>query len=126
MGFLDKAKSAVVTNKGKVGGLVSKHGDKIDQGLHHAARFADKKTGGKHTSKIAQGQQRVRGALDGLGSDTTPQPGPGPSPQPGPGTTPPPPPEPSPGPPPREPGPDTAPPTPEPSPGPPPPPMRGF
>lgn len=94
MGFLDKAKNAVSSNRHRVTDLVGKHGDKIDQGLHKAADFADKKTGGKHTDKIAQGQQRVRGALNNLddrpgssGPEGTPPP---PQPPPGPDTPPPP------------------------------------
>jgi len=59
MGFLDDAKK-------KVTEAVDKHGDKIDQGIDKAAAFADEKTGGKHTDKIANATGKARDALDKL------------------------------------------------------------
>lgn len=52
--------------KGKVSGLVDKHGDKISDGVDKAGEFIDSKTGGKHADKIATGKDKLKGALDGL------------------------------------------------------------
>lgn len=57
MGFLDKA-------KGKLTKAVDDHGDKISSGIDKAAAMADKKTGGKHQSKIAKVQAKSKDALN--------------------------------------------------------------
>ncbi len=59
MGFLDKAKD-------KLTQAVDQHGDKIAEGIDKAGRFADEKTGGKHTDKIGQATGKARDALDSL------------------------------------------------------------
>lgn len=59
MGFLDKA-------KGKLTDAVDKHGDTIDKGIDKAASLADKRTGGKHGSKIDSASQKAKDALDKL------------------------------------------------------------
>lgn len=59
MGFLDKAKA-------KLTDAVDKHGDKISDGIDKAAAAADRKTGGKHTDKIAGATGKAREALDKL------------------------------------------------------------
>ena len=59
MSFFDKAKAAV-------GDAVDKHGDKIAAGLDQAAAEADRRTGGKHSAKIAQGTAKAKDALDRL------------------------------------------------------------
>ncbi len=63
MGFIDDAKK-------KLSRAVDKHGDKIDQGITKATQAAQdfdrKKTGGKHSGKIAQGAAKAREGLDKL------------------------------------------------------------
>lgn len=59
MGFLDDA-------KGKLADAVDEHGDKIEGGLDKAAQFADDKTGGKHSDKIAGVSEKALDALDKL------------------------------------------------------------
>ena len=59
MGFLDKLKG--VTSK-----AVDQHGDKISKGVSRAGDLIDKKTGGKYTDKIKQGEQQVDDSLDSL------------------------------------------------------------
>jgi hypothetical protein len=55
MGFLDKAKKAVVD-----------HADQIDGAVDRAANLADKRTKGKHTSKIDKASGKARDLLRGL------------------------------------------------------------
>lgn len=50
----------------KAGKAVDQHGDKIDKGLDTAAQAIDKKTGHKHTDKIAKRHSQAKGALDNL------------------------------------------------------------
>lgn len=52
--------------KNKAKDLVDGHGDKVDDGIDKAGAFADEKTGGQHTDKIADGSQKVRDGLDSL------------------------------------------------------------
>jgi hypothetical protein len=59
MSFLDKA-------KGKLTDAVDKHGDKIAGGIDKAASAADRKTGGKHTDKIAKATGAAKDGLDKL------------------------------------------------------------
>jgi len=59
MGFLDKL-------KGMTGKAVDRHGDKISKGVSKAGDVIDKKTGGKYTDKIKQGEQKVDDSLDAL------------------------------------------------------------
>ena len=61
MGFLDKL-------KGMTGKAVDRHGDKISKGVSKAGDVIDKKTGGKYTDKIKQGEQKVDDSLDALDS----------------------------------------------------------
>lgn len=69
MGFMDKAKVALNQAKDKAADLADQHGDKIDQGIGKAGDFVDKKTGGKHASKIDQAQARARQAADRLAAE---------------------------------------------------------
>ncbi len=59
VGFLDDAKK-------KLGDAVDEHGEKIEQGIDKAAQFADDKTGGKHSDKIAGASEKTMDALDKL------------------------------------------------------------
>lgn len=59
MGFLDDAKK-------KLTKAVDQHGDKIASGIDKAAAAADKKTGGKHTDKIAKATTKAKDGLDKL------------------------------------------------------------
>ena len=59
MGFLDKL-------KGMTGKAVDQHGDKISEGISKAGEVVDKKTGGKYTDKIKQGERKVNDSLDSL------------------------------------------------------------
>lgn len=59
MGFLDKL-------KGKATQAVDQHGHKIAEGIDKAAEAADRKTGGKHSDKIAKGRTQAKSALDKL------------------------------------------------------------
>ena len=59
MGFLDKAKK-------QLSDAVDQHGDKIGDGLDKVAAEADKRTGGKHTDKIEQGEAKAKDGLDKL------------------------------------------------------------
>jgi hypothetical protein len=59
MSFLDKAKA-------KLTQAVDQHGDKIADGIDRAGRFANEKTGGKHTDKIDRATGSARDALDNL------------------------------------------------------------
>ena len=59
MGFLDNAKK-------QLKGAVDKHGDTIAKGLDKAAAEADKRTGGKHSDKIAKARSAAK---DGLRSE---------------------------------------------------------
>ncbi len=78
MGFLDNARK-------RLGRAVDQHGDKISQGIDRAAAEADKRTGGKHGSKITKASARAKDALerlDGKDDDVPPGsagPGTGPS-----------------------------------------------
>lgn len=71
MSFLDDAKK-------KLSAAYGKHGAKIDEGLDKATRAASdydrKKTGGKHSDKIAKGAAKAReglGKLDDRGNPGT-------------------------------------------------------
>lgn len=57
--------------KAKAGELVDKHGGKAEQGIDKAARFADKKTGGKHSDKIRSATDKAKGAMDKIGDKNT-------------------------------------------------------
>ena len=71
MGFLDKM-------KGRARTAVDQHGDKIAQGIDKAADVADRKTKGKYSGQIRQGQGKSRDALDRLdGEDDNDLGGPG-------------------------------------------------
>lgn len=59
MGFLDKVKA-------KTTEVVDQHGGQIKQGMDKAGEFVDKKTGGKHHSKIAKAKTKAEDALDKL------------------------------------------------------------
>ena len=59
MGFLDKAKASLTK-------AVDQHGDKITKGADSLARAVDKRTGHKHTDKIAKGQAKLHETLEGL------------------------------------------------------------
>ena len=70
MGFLDKAKQSLTK-------AVNQHGDKIDRGMDQLGAQIDKRTGGKHTDKIARGKASLRKGMDSLdgkpGDDFDPQ-----------------------------------------------------
>ncbi len=59
MSFLDKAKA-------KLTEAVDQHGDKIADGIGKSADAADRKTGGKHGSKIDAAGAKAKDALDKL------------------------------------------------------------
>lgn len=82
MGFMDKL-------RGKLTEAVNQHGDKIDQGIDKAGRYASERTGGKYDEHIDKGSEHLRGGLDkldGKNDDSAADP-------PGPQTSPPPPPQ---------------------------------
>lgn len=59
MGFLDKM-------KGRARTAVDQHGDKVAQGIDKAADLADRKSKGKYSGQIRQGQGKSKDALDRL------------------------------------------------------------
>ena len=59
MGFIDDAKK-------KLSRAVDKHGDKITGGIDKAAKFADEKTKGKYSDKIAKGTVKAKEGLEKL------------------------------------------------------------
>lgn len=60
MSFLDKAKKQLTS-------AVDKHGHTIATQLDRAATEADKRTGRKHSDRIAQGVQAAKSGLQKLG-----------------------------------------------------------
>ncbi|MDT9593661.1 antitoxin [Nocardioides zeae] len=64
MGFSDKLKGALGQARTKASDAVDKHGDKINGGIDKAARFADEKTKGKYSDKIAKGTTKAKETLD--------------------------------------------------------------
>ncbi|MGK5499064.1 antitoxin [Streptomyces sp. URMC 125] len=46
--------------KDKVKGMMSRHGDKVDQGVEKAGDAADRRTGGKHRHHIDTGTGKAR------------------------------------------------------------------
>jgi hypothetical protein len=59
MGLFDKLRKRAQTT-------VDQHGDKIGQGIDKAAEMADRKTGGKHSSRLRTGAQKAKEGLDRL------------------------------------------------------------
>lgn len=55
MGYLDKVKKAV-----------DDHADQIGSGIDKVANLADKRTGGKHTTKITKASGKARDFVRGL------------------------------------------------------------
>ena len=72
MSFLDKAKGAAQQ-------AVDKHGAKIGQAVDRATEQVDKRTGGKHRSKLETVRGKTKDALDKLDrkNDDIPDQGPG-------------------------------------------------
>lgn len=77
MGFSDKLKSAVGQARVKATEAVDKHGDKIAGGIDKAGAFADKKTKGKYSDKIAKGTVKAKEGLDKLDGRNDGDAGPG-------------------------------------------------
>ncbi|WP_028473924.1 antitoxin [Nocardioides alkalitolerans] len=80
MGFADKLKGAVEQARTKAGpklaDAVDKHGDKVTGGIEKAGAFADKKTKGKYSDKIAKGTTKAREGIEKLDKKNGPdQPG---------------------------------------------------
>ena len=70
MGALDKLKN-------KAQDMARENSDKIKNGLDKAAKFADSKTGGKHSDKINEGVQKAKGMVEKLDDETDQGPTPG-------------------------------------------------
>lgn len=64
MGFSDKLKGAVGQARTKASEAVDKHGPKIADGIDKAGAFADQKTKGKYSDKIAKGTTKAKEGLD--------------------------------------------------------------
>ncbi|MDR6173513.1 hypothetical protein QE364_002638 [Nocardioides zeae] len=66
MGFSDKLKGVLGQARTQASSAVDKHGDKITGGIDKAAAFADKKTKGKYSDKIAKGTVKAKEGLEKL------------------------------------------------------------
>jgi hypothetical protein len=50
--------------KNKAKDALGQHGDKVDEGVDRAGKFADERTGGQHSERIQQGTEKAK---EGLG-----------------------------------------------------------
>jgi len=66
MGFSDRLKSVLGQARTQASSAVDKHGDKITGGIDKAAKFADEKTKGKYSDKIAKGTVKAKEGLEKL------------------------------------------------------------
>lgn len=66
--LIGKAKDLVEDVADKAKDYAKDHEEQIDDAIDKAADFVDKKTGGKHTEKIAKARTKAHGAADKLGN----------------------------------------------------------
>ena len=66
MGLLDKLKKTANQVKDKADDVAEQHGDKVKSGLDKAGGFIDKRTGGKHSSKIEGVVDKAKKTVDDL------------------------------------------------------------
>lgn len=67
MGFLDKLN--LKKRRRQATDVAADHGDKITDGVDKATDFVDDKTGGKHTDKLEQVDEKAADAIDKLASE---------------------------------------------------------
>lgn len=66
MSVFDGLKGRAGELKDRAAGLVGKNSGKIKEGIGHAGRFIDSKTGAKYSDKIAAVQSRASSMVDAV------------------------------------------------------------
>ena len=66
MGFLDKLKKTAKQAQDKAEDFAAEHSEQIEKGIDAAAKFADKRTKGKHGDKIQSGAEKAKQLVDKL------------------------------------------------------------
>ena len=71
MSFLDKAKRAFDSARGRAGELAEQHGDKIESAIDKGGEFVDRRTHGKYTDTDGKVGSKAKDATDKLAAQSS-------------------------------------------------------